>query len=509
MADRHGELQAAKDHLVAFLDYFCKDVGQRDPEFHYRWIEARVKDAPGVIRTLDENAVSADELWTAVDDLIGTRIIVVTKSMAHKLADEISRAEKSPIQDPEMHPVHIEDTGYRAIHIKGRYRSNQTNLDLGCEIQIRTELEDAWAVVSRTELYSRQPVPEVLKQTAHIEAEHLQAVDRAFDMILNEVRRLELVNPPEPKEPAEAARPLTDSLEPIDEQYGGLPPPEHTEEEEYILRNRASESRVQEFLESFMADRQRTATTEELFERVGAFQQKPENRDALATGFNVLVRKGPFVEGSNWLAYPTWDFAVALEEHLIARLEADLRAAVHSRTGTPVTRDAGLVIYAVNEMASDLKRKGYDPTVIVLTGPLGFRLQVDLLRVVTPRWALSGELSATFRILGVHEQMPIMDIAESPDPSVYVVDLARFAGLARYADRPEFAIEELDDAQAQELLDRNPDLVTTPPPLPDTPAERLRQLSLKVGLRLYERYELMVRDPQALLGRPLVGEVEN
>src|SRR5207247_6606886 len=98
---------------------------------------------------------------------------------------------------------------------------------------------------------------------------------------------------------------------------------------------------------------------------------------------------------------------------------------------------------------------------------------------------------------------------DSNEASVYAVDLRRFATLIRYADEPEFddrkAITEFTDSEARAILAQQPRLILDPPPESGQEEERVRQLQLRVGLELWETYELTVKDPNAVVARPLVG----
>ena len=94
-----------------------------------------------------------------------------------------------------------------------------------------------------------------------------------------------------------------------------------------------------------------------------------------------------------------------------------------------------------------------------------------------------------------------------PTSDIYAVDLARFAILTRYGERPVFGIEEFTERRAREILARQPRLILDPPPESGLEDERVRQLQLKVGLDLWETYELTVNDSNAVIGRPLVGPI--
>jgi hypothetical protein len=53
------------------------------------------------------------------------------------------------------------------------------------------------------------------------------------------------------------------------------------------------------------------------------------------------------------------------------------------------------------------------------------------------------------------------------------------------------------------MLDRNPQLVKVPPPVPEFEADRIRQFQLLAWLRLYEGHALQIGDSRAVLGRPM------
>src|SRR5207244_1810098 len=107
------------------------------------------------------------------------------------------------------------------------------------------------------------------------------------------------------------------------------------------------------FLESYLDDRRKTATTEMLFERVKAFEEvetRPPPEQVSWTGFSALVFKGPFVGLPNWAPLRTWPFAVEMERHLLARLEQEFRATADGQFGESVNRDAKSVLKAFDTL---------------------------------------------------------------------------------------------------------------------------------------------------------------
>jgi hypothetical protein len=228
-----------------------------------------------------------------------------------------------------------------------------------------------------------------------------------------------------------------------------------------------------------------------------------------SAGVRGIVFKGPLVEGSNWFRHQGWDFAVPLERHLLQRLAESLRLATAGRLIGEVAREAEALTLVFDELTRELASLTYRSTLLVVAGDLGTQLIVDLTKLVTPDWdaRVKAALRTTYRILGMYRDIPILEVPGGQEPAVYAVDLARFATLTRYGELPEFNIEPFDEIQAREILKRQPRLILEPPPESGLEDERVRQLQLRVGLDLWEAYELTVNDPNAVIGRSLVGPI--
>lgn len=250
-----------------------------------------------------------------------------------------------------------------------------------------------------------------------------------------------------------------------------------------------------------------------LFERVNAFrvaETRPRPEEVAWTGFNALVFKAPFADLGNWAPLGSWSFAVAMERHLLAHLERALREASVDRLGVAINRDASSVLKAFDVLKNELSQNGYTTTLFVLAGQLGTQLAVDLQQAIVGAWndAVKSALGTTFRILGTHAGVPILDIPDSPAAGIYAVDLAQFGRLTRYGELPEFGIEEITPERAQSLLEHDPNLASD-----DSESGKLigndplRRLQLKVLLKLFETYELKIVDREAAAGSPLTGPV--
>lgn len=347
----------------------------------------------------------------------------------------------------------------------------------------------------------------MLPKVAQIQARTLAAVDDALELIREEANRPPPAKPEAIDRHEEKPAPQVITPEPVRVE-ARVPQPSVVQsppkDEVFVQQNRVSRRLVDAFYESFLEDRRKAAATELLFRRTGAFKRSDDWNDGFAAGFNVLIHKGPFVEGSNWLPYRTWQFAVAAERHLLNRF------AQHLKQNAPLDSDGvelswPAILNKVGELGSELRNCGYTPSAIVIAGHLGVDLMVDLHKHAVPHWSLPKELQAPW-IEGIYENSLILNMREAPAPqTLYVADLAAFGTLTKYSPDAEYNVDEIDEARAREILDRNPKAVVIPEGGADTVDERLRLLQLRVWLRLYESYDIQVRNPQAVLGALLAS----
>src|SRR5581483_9461053 len=219
--------------------------------------------------------------------------------------------------------------------------------------------------------------------------------------------------------------------------------------------------------------RARTATTETLFRSVNAFTLEPEFSNREAFGFNLLLLKAPFVEGSSWLPYSTLEFAFAAERHLLKRLERMLResaADTQEQVGSSSWPD---LLEGTRHLLGAAHARNYEPSLIVLAGRIPFDLLSRLYQYIGPEWGLDLG-PRDMRILATYRGIPVLALEEADVPALYVADLARFGHLTRCGLEPEFSVEEIDDAQAEALLQSNPNIVEIPSDRPNTHDERVR-----------------------------------
>jgi len=155
--------------------------------------------------------------------------------------------------------------------------------------------------------------------------------------------------------------------------------PEHLRQDEYVLNAPISEERVARFYAEYLDSRRQCGAAEAVFERADSFSRKPDWEDEYGIGFNVIIRRGPFVDGSSWAEYRTWEFALAVERHLLSKLDELLRSNAQPLQTGPVERNWSSMFTAADEI---LFRPGLagPNACIVVTGPLHENWLLDLTR---------------------------------------------------------------------------------------------------------------------------------
>lgn len=87
------------------------------------------------------------------------------------------------IKDMVSKPV---QTGYRATHVRTLY--DQKEVKIPCEIQIRTLAQDAWARLSRADLYGKD-VPPSIQRLSQALSTQLSAIDEIGQLIRDELNQ--------------------------------------------------------------------------------------------------------------------------------------------------------------------------------------------------------------------------------------------------------------------------------------------------------------------------------
>jgi ppGpp synthetase/RelA/SpoT-type nucleotidyltranferase len=150
--------------------------------------DVRVKELTSLRRKAEKNGWQANEALSACGDLVGGRVVCNNTEDVYRFVELLREAlpdASVEVQDQIDEP---NSAGYRALHV---------NLSLGvgadpfrpelvpCEIQIRTRLQDAWAVLSHDDIYKQQELPEDVRARFKDLSEILAAADH----IASDIRR--------------------------------------------------------------------------------------------------------------------------------------------------------------------------------------------------------------------------------------------------------------------------------------------------------------------------------
>ncbi|KKT77068.1 MAG: RelA/SpoT domain-containing protein [Candidatus Peregrinibacteria bacterium GW2011_GWA2_44_7] len=137
-----------KDELHSQIEEFLK---KEHPEVGYHMGYGRIKPLESIEGKI--NAPGEIKVVLDCEDLVGLRVI------CHCLSDIANAvaALKSFLKKKGFNPRlknHSKEAGYQALHLLFKVKSN--GVAIPCEIQVRTVLQDAWAVQSRRFLYKRE-----------------------------------------------------------------------------------------------------------------------------------------------------------------------------------------------------------------------------------------------------------------------------------------------------------------------------------------------------------------
>ena len=167
---------------------FVRNGDDRDMPF----IESRIKSPRSIVKKMILRKFTS---YSDLDDLIGFRIVCSSTSEAERISHKIKSLilkqfsneymieNKSDTNNESGQSVSI--SGYRALH---RYFSikhdNLPGISIGCEIQVRTAFQDAWARVSHDLSYK---LKNSSSETIKTELKKLAMLRDQADSIISEI----------------------------------------------------------------------------------------------------------------------------------------------------------------------------------------------------------------------------------------------------------------------------------------------------------------------------------
>lgn len=491
------------EEIKGYVQQVCGRLSRDD--FRFRLTEARIKEPARVIRKLDRSGARADRLYDLVTDLIGLRVVVYNRSDVEAFKKAIAEDPNCPLADLQHEDVNRK-SGYRALHINAWVGSPQR---MGCEIQVRTALQDAWAVTSRADLYEwENDVDPLLTDLAQAQSEIVGAVDTVLQRIRDVRERsrqhvdAEKITAAEDEEAQRPSRPATPGLHHarMQEAMAALDPGER-----YVLDHPISEQRVEE-LRSGITGLRRQSSLRRLLDAAGAYQRLLEYRTECRFGNRMLAWKGPLVEGSSWIAFSPDDFHRSLETFTHIQLCDRLREDSPPQATLTLWKEVpAFAAKGIHELVAN----GGHPDLIVVTGIAGPGLyeMVDW-RQRPPPSIGKTEVGDVPGIIGTVADLPVFRlwVHQGGPVCVYVLDLGRSFRYtqtnpdAMTDDDLYLRVETVTFEKGVELLEKNPELLQPREGPRLTREEQVVRLQLQVVLHVIEGGRIESVQPAFAIG---------
>lgn len=171
-------LEAARKSLGEIKKHHARDARLR-----IAYIDGRVKELPSIVRKAIENNVLAKDVFGTFTDILGIRVVVNNRSDVRILIKELDVHPQFNIKSRES------KTGiYKAVHLSATYNwvDGTVQRRVPCEIQIRTVLQDAWAILTHRDVYRNQKALPKLAQTI---ADHMSRAFGTLDHLADKFRK--------------------------------------------------------------------------------------------------------------------------------------------------------------------------------------------------------------------------------------------------------------------------------------------------------------------------------
>jgi ppGpp synthetase/RelA/SpoT-type nucleotidyltranferase len=152
--------------------------------------EWRIKRPGSIWRKARRDRVNEREAIDKTEDLLGLRITCNNLSDVESTIRMLK--EEFPNPEPRVKDMIATPTkaGYRSVHVLSRLGRPEgfAESEIPFEIQVRTLSQDAWAKLSRADLYGRS-VPTLIRGLAAALADQLAAIDKTAQLIRDELNK--------------------------------------------------------------------------------------------------------------------------------------------------------------------------------------------------------------------------------------------------------------------------------------------------------------------------------
>lgn len=154
----------------------------------------RIKSASSLRRKAQEQGWTFEQALSKAQDLVGFRLVCHNLQDVRRVVDLIytSLRQDGFIVQRDDYSTKPKKDGYRAIHLLFQLpvRIGDDEAKLGCEIQIRSLLQDAWAQLSRVDVYSGEAdLPRSVARRMATLSEQLARADGLADKVRTNIAR--------------------------------------------------------------------------------------------------------------------------------------------------------------------------------------------------------------------------------------------------------------------------------------------------------------------------------
>jgi ppGpp synthetase/RelA/SpoT-type nucleotidyltranferase len=234
--------------------------------------EPRIKSQESLRRKALIHRWKPEDAITNASDFLGFRIACNNLEDVFRSADllqEFFRNQGTTVER-EDYVAKPKPSGYRAIHLTFRISLsvNGKSVDVGCEIQIRSLLQNAWAELSRADIYT-EDVPASIQRQAKSLAGQLSRADATAEKIRRRIARPRRGRQPKPGQPLTAS-----SLAFIYRAVFGEDPPEYLLE--YVLRETDGADVRSDGLHALLQEEQFISRLKSSYHDVAGFDAMPE-----------------------------------------------------------------------------------------------------------------------------------------------------------------------------------------------------------------------------------------
>jgi len=184
---RYYDLLPLNEKLCGEVVYLLKHI-LKNESVEYAHVTSRAKTLPSFCEKL--NRKSYENPFSEITDLAGVRIVYLYASDIQRIETLIEREFEVVEKINKIQGQGSEKFGYSAFHYLVKIKTKQSGIryeelkPLLCEIQVRTILQDAWALVAHHLSYKQEAdIPQELRRKLNALSGLFETADDQFENI--------------------------------------------------------------------------------------------------------------------------------------------------------------------------------------------------------------------------------------------------------------------------------------------------------------------------------------